>query len=708
MTDDPEAVQQETMERLLPAMEDLAEAVCRGDRAALQGQRRRLAHLVGTCPDPLLAKDFVALVVLLVSELWDEDRASGVTAPRPPLLTMQESLAAVQELLSQMGATRGVAEALMARANEAGNRGDERARQAFLTQARDALAELGDDDALRMRAFADGLLEKSMARPDAAVTAFREAARRSAELQLPASEALSLAELAGMLTALGRHEDAAAAYDRAARLARTAELDDRTGLWMLCAADARVGAGRDAVTRHRFGEASELFAAARAGYRTAGPDQAGPAANAALHRGIAEFSRADREAARHWFRIAEAEYEALGDAEGLGNVHFAWGSEALSRGDAQAAERMLRSAHGELTSAGQTRAAGGCLRLLGACAIQRGYLVAGQALLEEAARILGGDESRTAADFGWILSVPRPSALEPAASAAHEVRLPVEPTIAPDDDMPTAAELRRMLGPEPSRLAAATLAEANMLLEGDRLQEAEALVAEMDALVERAVTAPESHYQVPMLSWLPALARGAVALRVDSRLRSAEEHLAECHRRMLATGSLLPAARVAVVLARLAADRGRPDAAIDRVVPALLGLRSLAHDLPDAGERRIWQAATADAAQVALSAAARHGDPRLVAELLETLRANAMPELVARTDAATGSLAELLADVSASATAVGERRRTSGSDSAVRLARPPAVLMPWGRRPALERHLDPALAYGGVQSSGAVPLQVPR
>lgn len=676
--EDAEEEQHRLGELLFPVMADYADAVCAGDAAGRAEYAEQLRCLVREDVAPAAACEFVDVLGVVVTERWDEDRRAGLPAPGPPDgASLEESLRYTEQLLLELGSRAGAAYVLMARGR----------------------ALHGRDDA-------------------GAVVALHRACGLFEELDLPQPRAACLAELAALRRQTGDHGGAAEDYRRAAELAERCGATDQARFWGVCAADAALAAGRDAAEAVRLDEALDRFREARAGYLAGGAPCAPGAANAALHLGITAFARHETDLAETWFRTADAEFDALADRGGAGAVHLAWGNALMSRGDAQAAEPLLRRAHGELVEVGHLAGAAACLRLLAASAFHRGDQARAGRLFAQAAQVLGDPESAVVAQLAELL-----------AEVPHEATGSV------------LAGLRERLVDvgELGKAAGTAMLEVQELVRTGRREQARAAVARFEDLVARASADPRSRYALPTLSWMPALLTVTASDVGGPQERQAA--LRDCHEAMVAAGARLPAARLAVQLAAHDLAIGDARQAVDQVVPALLTLHTLAATLPDAGERSRWSVVVADAAYLAVRAAHQLGDHRLLAELLETVHGQAMPEPLAATeeeqslDALLVATARLIAlsdgtQVSAGGSLrdrLGDRlgdglggglegglgdntapARVAPGAAATALAVPPAIRMPWLRL-ALEEHRAAAHRYGtDLDAAGVVRFTVAR
>ena len=119
--------------------------------------------------------------------------------------------------------------------------------------------------------------------------------------------------------------------------------------------------------------------------------------------------------------------------------------------------------------------------------------------------------------------------------------------------------------------------------------------------------------------------------------------LARVEVQALATGAGLHAAQVAVQSGRMLLAGGNDAEAVRVLVPAVLALDAVRFNLDGADRRRRWAAAVAEGFDAAYRAAARLGDTRLLAELLEVARANAVPSPVPQ-DGSDPALDVLLAE----------------------------------------------------------------
>ena len=605
---------------VMPELQDYVEALWRGDAAAAEGSATRLRCLVSGAPDPAEAREAVELLGYLVSDRWATP-PPDVQSVDGPAMSLSDAFASACELLRELGSPTGLALTLISWSDVAVDTGDTAVAIERLQNAKILLDDATDAEGQRVRTFAAAMLHRLRGELVEVETMFAEAARRSAELDLPIAEAACLADLAAIGRHRGDHGAAAEAFARAAALAAEDGLDVAVS-WGVSGADARMAAGRAAVDQIRYRDAAQWFEGARSIYVAAGPDYVAPAASAAVHLGLVAYGKNERAIAEHWFRIAEGEYTTLGDTAGLGFVHFSRGNAALSRGDVQVAEPLLRQASQELLRSGHSEAAAGCLRLLGASTVHRGDQRTAQQLFVQSLEGFDDPDTRAVIRMFWALSPEATASPEDLATALAEIR----------SEFVERGEL--------GKAVSAAAGELDQLLRLGRFDEARREVDTLASLAAEAMSDSRSGYVVPLLSYLPALLRAKVAM-AETGHAMAWEPLRECHDAMMAAGAHLPAARTAIILAPIALESGRTREAANRAIPALLAMRAHHLALPDASERRIWSTAVGEAAHLSLVAADRLKDHGLVAELIETVRGHAMPEPVLAS--AAQSLQALLA-----------------------------------------------------------------
>ena len=165
---------------------------------------------------------------------------------------------------------------------------------------------------------------------------------------------------------------------------------------------------------------------------------------------------------------------------------------------------------------------------------------------------------------------------------------------------------------------------------------------------------------------------------------------------MLAAGSSISAAGIALKRAALLLVARRAAEALDVVLPAMLALDAARAALPDAARRRSWAALVAIGFHTAFYSAVLAGRPVVVAELLEVARGNGMPLPRAADDRsdAMSALADLLTPGAGApqpqptlpgASAVAGAGRTA-------LGVPARLITPWGTV-ALAAYLERAQRY---------------
>jgi hypothetical protein len=168
---------------------------------------------------------------------------------------------------------------------------------------------------------------------------------------------------------------------------------------------------------------------------------------------------------------------------------------------------------------------------------------------------------------------------------------------------------------------------------------------------------------------------------------------------LVAFGARHLAARIALRRARVLFAGGEPRAALDAALPAVLALDAVRFTLPDADRRRRWVPVIADGLDTTFRAALACGAHRVVAELLETIRGNAMPQPAA--EDGFDLLAVLALPTVPDAGAPGTRPGAAtlgGDERRTVLAMPARLRAPWGAdclADALERarrYQDPVRA----------------
>jgi hypothetical protein len=154
--------------------------------------------------------------------------------------------------------------------------------------------------------------------------------------------------------------------------------------------------------------------------------------------------------------------------------------------------------------------------------------------------------------------------------------------------------------------------------------------------------------------------------------------------------------------AQVLLDAGSPRDALDVGLPATLALDALRCTLPDADRRNLWSARVADGLVTAIRAAAACRDIRLLAELLEVTRGNAVPLPRAaddRADAVSALSAVLDTAPGDGPTAVRSGpAAAAGGEERTALGLPAFVRTPWDTvalgtaLDAARRYLDPVRA----------------
>jgi hypothetical protein len=217
---------------------------------------------------------------------------------------------------------------------------------------------------------------------------------------------------------------------------------------------------------------------------------------------------------------------------------------------------------------------------------------------------------------------------------------------------------------------------------------AESTVAALDA---RQAGRPPIRREIPDLT---RHLRAELA-RLDSDVETAVAWLADQEETELAAGWGHLAAETAVRRAKLLLDLGRADDAISVAVPAVLALDAVRFALPEAARRtRSLPVDIALGYHTAFAAAAACGKHRVVAELIEVARGNAVPRPRAATDRADAAAA-----LFGSFDPEGEATRTL-------LPPPPAIRTPWGTV-AVAEYLRQAERYlPGRRAGGEVEWRV--
>jgi hypothetical protein len=184
------------------------------------------------------------------------------------------------------------------------------------------------------------------------------------------------------------------------------------------------------------------------------------------------------------------------------------------------------------------------------------------------------------------------------------------------------------------------------------------------------------------LEWFAGFLRVGLAQRTGGLLATIET-LARVEVQMLATGAGLFAAQTAVGRGRMLLEAGDVAEAVRVLLPAVLALDAVRFNLDGADRRRRWTATVAEGFDAAYRAAARLGDIRLLAELLEVARANAVPSPVPQNGSATLDALLAVADsegvaaVACSGEALAGAATLSGVESRTLLGLPAYLRTPW-------------------------------
>lgn|GEM_PF-6421991 len=300
----------------------------------------------------------------------------------------------------------------------------------------------------------------------------------------------------------------------------------------------------------------------------------------------------------------------------------------------------------------------------------------------------------------------------------------VDPVLARSDDLlervveggigdsPVIAELRE-LGLEARTATAA--------LERGDLGPAQACVARIERFLADGspVYRGASHGLEVMLGMLRVGLdlRGGSPGSAASRASTAQRDLADLESRMLERESGFLAAQIAVGRGMLLLDAGDATGAVQVLVPAVLALDAVRFSLDGADRRRRWAAVVAAGFAAAYRAAHAAGDIRLLAELIEVARANAVPAPMA---AGAGPALDTVLDGAPApvepagpapvAALAGSAMLGNGEESRTLLGRPAHLRTPWGTV-ALAGPLDAARAYtdplrAGVVVDWLIPSQV--
>jgi hypothetical protein len=207
----------------------------------------------------------------------------------------------------------------------------------------------------------------------------------------------------------------------------------------------------------------------------------------------------------------------------------------------------------------------------------------------------------------------------------------------------------------------------------------------LDQIEDHLATVGPTIYRgaVHSLEMLAGMLRAGLAQHTGGR-PAAIAALAQVEVQMLATGAGLLAAQVAVQRGRMLVAEGDAAEAVRMLVPAVLALDAVRFNLDGADRRRRWTAAVAEGFDTAYRAAARLSDTRLLAELLEVARANAVPSPVPQNSSATLDALLAAADIegaaaaSDSAEALAGAVTLSGMESRTLLGLPAYLRTPWG------------------------------
>jgi len=267
--------------------------------------------------------------------------------------------------------------------------------------------------------------------------------------------------------------------------------------------------------------------------------------------------------------------------------------------------------------------------------------------------------------------------------------------------------------------AVASLAEASRLaIEGGAPNKA--VGADGFAALLRLVTGDRSaagrsaeqidHYlaentgQVPrsgvvVLSCVSLMLRAEFA-RAEGDGQAQLAHLEQLEDVLVSLDARLPAGLTALQRARILLDTGHPREALRLGLPAVLALDTLRCTLPDARRRIQWTTAVAHGFDTAFRSAAACADTRVLAELLEVTRGNAvpLPRAADARDDAVSALGALLtpnptpADASATHVALFGAHSAAGGEERTALGLPAYIRAPWDTI-ALAEHLQRARHY---------------
>lgn len=264
------------------------------------------------------------------------------------------------------------------------------------------------------------------------------------------------------------------------------------------------------------------------------------------------------------------------------------------------------------------------------------------------------------------------------------------------DEVARTAEKHRI----PHKAVAARLYVAFAALGQHDAGPARRCLVEVDRyLLESDATLPRQ--AVMLLSGLARTLMISLA-EFDGDVEGKLAHLARLEADLTAFGWHQLAAHVAVMHGHALHAAGHSEHAVRVGLPAVLALDAVRFSLVDAQRRRSWAAAVAAGFGMVLRAAVAADDVRLVAEIIEVVRGNPVPEpSVDATDAVT-ALAGLWADAdretgppqvaTAGSPALSAVDLLSGDEHRTALGLPAYVRTPWGSI-ALGEHLQRARRY---------------
>jgi len=138
----------------------------------------------------------------------------------------------------------------------------------------------------------------------------------------------------------------------------------------------------------------------------------------------------------------------------------------------------------------------------------------------------------------------------------------------------------------------------------------------------------------------------------DGQLDEAEHQAQMAVSRADLATDLAPRAVAHLVLAEVRCAMGRAADALPDVLTALNVLQQVRYGLPASDWRRNWVALNARAYELGLEVASATDDPCLVAELIETIRAQAVPVGLERTTSSLDQIVSVLMDAASGTTAV--------------------------------------------------------